>query len=62
MTPCGVDAPGLSFALENPGRYLGGNDKVEKAVAALPLISPVFEPGDAFFFDVFPMHKTNVEP
>lgn len=59
VTPCGVNAPGLSFALKNPGRYIGGKDEVEKTVSSLPVISPVFEPGDAFFFDVFSIHKTN---
>ncbi len=56
-TPCGLYAPGLSFALGNPGEYLPGGpaDVVEKSA----VISPIFEPGDAFFFDVFSIHKTN---
>lgn len=61
-TPCGVNAAGLSFALGNPGQYIGGKDEVEKYVSSRPIISPVFEPGDAFFFDVLSLHKTNVEP
>ncbi len=61
-TPCGIDAPGLSFALSNPGKFIGGYAESEKAVASLPTISPVFAPGDAFFFDVFSLHKTNVTP
>lgn len=59
-TPCGVDAPGLSFAVGNPGRFLGGNAEAAKYSQAHPNIEPVMQPGDAIFFDTHSVHKTNV--
>ena len=61
-TPCGIDQPGLSFALGNPGRFIGGQEAAEKAASTMEIISPVFKPGDAFFFDIFSLHRTNQEP
>lgn len=59
-TPCGVDAPGLSFAKGNPRRYLGDDDEVVKAANEREIVNPVFAPGDAVFFDSFSLHKTNL--
>ena len=61
-TAAGKDEPGLSFVLNNPGRYLGGDYHVGKFAELHPVISPVFAPGDAFFFDVYSPHKTNLNP
>ena len=59
VMPCGIDQPGLSFALGNPGRYAGPE---QEGLDGLDVISPVFQPGDTFFFDVFSFHKTNINP
>ena len=62
VTPCGVDAPGLSFAKGNPRRFLGDPDEAERAAYERETISPVMAPGDAIFFDSFSLHKTNITP
>lgn len=62
VTPCGREQPGLSFALGNPGRYLGGDAGVSEAMKERDIISPVFAPGDAFFFDCFSLHRTHTTP
>lgn len=61
-TAAGGDEPGLSFVLNNPGRYLGGDYHVAKFADTQKVISPVFAPGDAFFFDIYSPHKTNLNP
>ena len=62
-TACGMSAPGLSFAMPNPGKYIGGEfeDFISRGYEA-NVISPIFAPGDAFFFDCHSVHKTNVHP
>ena len=58
VTHCGDTSPGLSFAIGNPGEYIG--DGIKERVRKSEILSPVFKPGDAFFFDVFSIHKTRV--
>lgn len=59
-THCGENSPGLSFAVGNPGRYIGGD--IDDWVTGARIISPVMAPGDAVFFDSFSIHKTNITP
>ena len=61
MTECGVDAPGLSFVLRNPGRVLS-EAEVEEYVKTEPIINPVYRPGDAVFFDAYSLHATYRTP
>lgn len=59
-TNAGVNAPGLSFVLKNPGRYVGS--EITSLVNDGPVVSPAFDPGDAVFFDVYSLHATYEPP
>lgn len=59
-TPCGMDAPGLTFIKGNPGKFIGR--EIGAYMLGREMVSPVFEPGDAVFFDTFTLHKTNIIP
>lgn len=61
MTECGADAPGLAFATRNPGRRLSQTE-VEEYVKTCPIVSPVYRPGDAVFFDNYSLHATHRTP
>lgn len=72
MAECGVTAPGISFALRKPDGevpvFLHDNfDSAETknqlmAETGWPVITPVFQPGDAVFFNSYSIHKTHVTP
>lgn len=59
-TPCGEHAPGLAFALNNPGHRILTN--VDEAVSGLRVFAPALEPGDAMFFDCHSLHSTYRRP
>lgn len=61
MTDCGVDAPGLSFVMNNPGRVLN-EAEIEAYVKTGPIINPVYRAGDAVFFDCHSLHATYRTP
>lgn len=70
LSHCGEDAPGLDIVparLESyaatatdgsPLDYTVSRQKVDEAAGGVPVISPVFEPGDALFFDELFLHQT----
>lgn len=55
-TPCGKHAPGIAFALNNPGRRI--DTSVDEMVNSSPIFAPALEPGDAVFFDCYSLHAT----
>lgn len=59
ITPCGVEQPGLTFALGNPGQFLGGKPQAAERAQDLEHVTPHFMPGDTVFFDLFSLHKTH---
>jgi hypothetical protein len=75
LSDCGVDAPGLDIVGERlPGLVESGTHgaafhwSVGRGVVAnltqqgIPVVSPVFRPGDAMLFDQFMLHRTAVRP
>jgi len=42
--------------------YQISQSKAEEAAGDTPLIRPIFEPGDALFFDELFMHQTGSDP
>ena len=74
LSDCGVDAPGLDiyprrveglFETGTRGSYFDwavGEGVVQDAACDAPLVSPVFAPGDALFFDHLLLHRTGVRP
>jgi hypothetical protein len=73
LTRCGEDAPGLDIV---PARLDGivetgtegatfqwsvGQGVVDKVATAAPVRRPVFEPGDALFFDDLFLHRTAID-
>jgi hypothetical protein len=73
LTHCGDDAPGLDLvprrldehvATQTDGvRMLNqvSQQAAERAAAGLPILRPIFEPGDALLFDELFLHKTASE-
>ncbi len=74
LSRCGDESPGLDIV---PRRldyfvttqtdealldYTPSQKKVEEAAGDTPIIRPIFEPGDALFFDDMFMHKTGSDP
>ncbi len=74
LTECSITAPGLTFALENPGKWilsphwLGDRkiyeDNAERIIkeAGFRTIDLILKPGDVLFFDTYSMHRTTVSP
>lgn len=75
LSRCGDEAPGLDILPRRLDHYLakgtgGGADlswtisdeEVEQAANGTPVIRPIFEPGDALFFDERFLHKTGSDP
>jgi Phytanoyl-CoA dioxygenase (PhyH) len=75
LSDCGVDAPGLDIVGERlPGLVESGTHgavfewSVGRGVVAnltehgIPVVSPVFRPGDAMLFDQLMLHRTAVRP
>jgi Phytanoyl-CoA dioxygenase (PhyH) len=75
LSDCGIDAPGLDIVAKRlPGVVQTGSHGAQfhwSVGAGLvdmlegegtPIISPVFQPGDALFFDQLMLHRTAVRP
>ena len=72
LSPCGVDAPGLDVVprrlagvVPNDGaRYdwAASDDAVAAAADGVPIVRPVFGPGDALLFDHLLLHRTGASP
>ena len=74
LSHCGRDAPGLDIVparldhiveTGTEGAKFGwsvGPGVVERVSAATPVSRPVFEPGDALFFDDLFLHRTAIDP
>jgi hypothetical protein len=74
LSRCGDVAPGLDLLPKRLEHYLATNTeeaaldytisqrKVEEAAAGSGVIRPIFEPGDALFFDELFLHQTGSDP
>ena len=74
LSRCGDEAPGLDLLPTRLEHYLATNTdeaaldytisqrKVEEAAGETPIIRPIFEPGDALFFDERFLHQTGSDP
>jgi hypothetical protein len=74
LSHCGRDAPGLDIVPARLDRIVEtgtegakfgwsvGPGVVERVSAATPVSRPVFEPGDALFFDDLFLHRTAIDP
>jgi hypothetical protein len=74
LSHCGDEAPGLDLLPTRLEHYLATNTdeaaldytisqrKVEEAAGETPIIRPIFEPGDALFFDERFLHQTGSDP
>jgi hypothetical protein len=74
LSRCGDEAPGLDIvprrldylvttATEEAALdYTISQRKAEEAAAGIPIIRPIFEPGDALFFDELFLHQTGSDP
>lgn len=74
LSDCGESASGLDIVGKRfddivptgtPGAYFDWDvapDVVERERGDSPVVSPVFEPGDAVFFDQFLLHRTGTKP
>jgi uncharacterized small protein (DUF1192 family) len=73
LSRCGDEAPGLDIVPRRFQEYLAstGADaldytissaRVEQAAGETPVIRPIFEPGDAIFFDERFLHQTASDP
>jgi hypothetical protein len=70
LSRCGDEAPGLDILPRRLDGYLAtgtedaklnwtiSDHQVEEAAAVRPVVRPIFEPGDALFFDELFLHKT----
>jgi hypothetical protein len=70
LSRCGDESPGLDLLPRRLDHYLATNTeeaaldyvisqrKVEEAAGATPIVRPIFEPGDALFFDELFLHQT----
>jgi hypothetical protein len=66
---CGENAPGFQFlpqrmdTIVEPEVAYGFRDEKLARVADLSkIVSPIYEPGDAVFFDEYLVHRTHVLP
>jgi hypothetical protein len=74
LSRCGVDAPGLDLVPRRLDDYLAtgtegaelswtiSEQEVAAAAGEAGVVRPVFEPGDALFFDECFLHKTGSDP
>jgi hypothetical protein len=75
LSRCGDEAPGLDVLPRRLDRYLAtgtegaelnwtisGREVEQVAAAGTGIIRPVFEPGDALFFDELFLHRTGSDP
>lgn len=74
LSRCGDVAPGLDVLPRRLERYLATNTeeaaldytisqlKVDEARDGTPILRPIFEPGDALFFDELFLHQTGSDP
>ena len=74
LSRCGDESPGLDLLPTRLEHYLATNTEeaaldytisqrqVDEAAAATPVIRPIFEPGDALFFDEKFLHQTGSDP
>jgi hypothetical protein len=70
LSRCGDEAPGLDILPRRLDHYVATNtdgspldytisqEKAEQAAGDTPVIRPIFEPGDALFFDELFLHQT----
>jgi hypothetical protein len=74
LSRCGDEAPGLDILPRRLDSYVAtateeaalnytiSQQRVEEAAGETPVIRPIFEPGDALFFDELFLHQTGSEP
>jgi hypothetical protein len=74
LSRCGDEAPGLDILPRRLDDYVAtatdeavldytiSQSKVEQAAGDTPIIRPIFEPGDALFFDEVFLHQTGSDP
>ncbi len=74
LSRCGDEAPGLDIVPRRLERYVAtateeavldytiSQQQVEQAAGGTPIIRPIFEPGDALFFDELFLHQTGSDP
>jgi hypothetical protein len=74
LSRCGDESPGLEIVPRRlEGIVTAGTDeatldiqvsqaKAEEAAGGTPIVSPIFEPGDALLFDDLFLHKTGSDP
>jgi hypothetical protein len=74
LSRCGDEAPGLDIVPRRLDDYLAtgtegadlkwtiSDQKVDEVAAGAPVIRPIFEPGDALFFDELFLHRTGSDP
>lgn len=74
LSRCGDLAPGLDIVPRRLDRYIAtatdeaaldytiSQQKVEQAAGDTPVLRPIFEPGDALFFDELFLHQTGSAP
>jgi hypothetical protein len=74
LSRCGDEAPGLDLLPTRLDHYLATNTeeaaldytisqrKVDEAATGTQVIRPIFEPGDALFFDELFLHQTGSDP
>jgi hypothetical protein len=74
LSRCGDEAPGLDILPRRLENYVAtatdeavldytiSQQKVEETAGGTPVIRPIFEPGDALFFDELFLHQTGSDP
>ena len=74
LSRCGDEAPGLDIVPRRLEHYVAtateeaaldytiSQRKVEQAAGETPVVRPIFEPGDALFFDELFLHQTGSDP
>ena len=74
LSRCGDESPGLDLVPRRLDRlvpratdgirlgYVVSQEKAEEAAGHLGILRPIFEPGDALFFDDLFLHKTGSDP
>jgi hypothetical protein len=72
LSRCGDEAPGLDLvprridhvlpAGTNEAAFTVSKEQVEQVAVDTPVIRPIFEPGDALFFDELFLHQTGSDP
>jgi hypothetical protein len=74
LSRCGDEAPGLDLLPRRLDHYVAtateeaaldytiSERRVQEAAAGTPIIRPIFEPGDAIFFDELFLHQTGSDP